>query len=62
MQEGKKKTAAFSVWFFDVQGGIRLLLMTSVESKEISSNLRNFFPSSKEICATGSESPGEVRG
>ena len=57
---GQEKTAAFPVLPFDFQGGIRQLLLTYTffkESKEISSNLRNFFQSSKEICGTGSESP-----
>ena len=60
MQGGEKKTAVFPVLPFDFQGGIRQLLLTYTffkESKEISSNLRNFFQSSKEICGTGSESP-----
>ena len=56
VQGGEKKTAAFPVLPFDFQGGIRQLLLTYTffkESKEISSNLRNFFQSSKEICGTG---------
>ena len=46
-QGGKKKTAAFSASLLDFQGGIRLLLLTTVlhllmESKAISPNLRIF--------------------
>ena len=62
---GQEKTAAFPVLLVNFEGGIRQLLLTYTffkESKEISSNLRNFFQSSKEICGTGSESPGEGGG
>ena len=61
---GQEKTAAFPVLPFDFQGGIGQLLLTYTffkESKEILSNLRNFFQSSKEICGTGSESPALER-
>ena len=46
VQGSKKKTAAFLVLLFAFQGGIRLSLFAYtffMESKEVSSNLKNFF-------------------